>query len=313
MAPTGSWPVQIATNSLDPATLPITSTTSTTSTGSSTGSSAGSSTTTSHSPSPSPNGNGGSSPTGAIAGGVAGVVIALILLAFLLFFCRRRRRKANRPTPPPDDIDAFDDRDLDSHAMIDPYRPLTYPAPGSGSLAGQAESSHRYSTSTFTSAGVAGLGLVSPHQGYDFSDIGSSTCSREAEPRPIKGEPAPQRPPSHPKAGEAGDSFRSDSSSGSGVNLITFSPGQPRGALQIINHDAEDEANMPVLPPGAAHGNGNGDGRRRNRVIPSGPVPPGGFRRHADAGRLDSGENAPVASGEIIDLPPTYSEVPRGG
>ena len=290
VAPPASWPVAIGTNTLGSATLPITSAAATASS----------------SASPRPESDSSGLSAGGIAGLAIGVIAGVALIALLLFFLWRRRRR-QRESLPTERTDAFD-VDPDSHAMIEPYRPLSYPAPGSGLLAEQQETSQRDSMGTFTSAGFAGLGAPSPRpHGYSDGEVSPS-----ARPLPTKNQ-SPSAPPlsipSPPslKAAEASGSFNSTSSANSRANLIDHSP-QHRGGLQITNHDAADEAVLPALPPGAVHGNGSGEGRRRSRQTQANS---GGFRRHADAGRLDGGENAPVERGEIIDLPPMYQEVPR--
>lgn len=176
----------------------------------------------------------------------------------------------------------------------------TYPPGTARTASGQrhAPDSPRYGYSALSAAELAG-------EDPDYLRSGIP-----AGPMPSK---TPAIPSFHPSSSSSSQTPPQTISAGKFDTLSH--PSTPRqsqhptgsaGALRVVNHGDNDR---PELPPGAgyddnprhsfnarrgsagyAHGGSGGDGGAP------------GFRRHADAGRVQQ---------DVVDLPPLYTDVPR--
>ena len=293
IAPTGQWPVGLATNTLPVATLPVTA----------------------------PAGPKKGLSSGEIAGVVIGVVAALaILLLALWFLLRRRRRRRNEAhrvaSHEVDLADRADGTSMTGMSRMDNTSTThvieTYPQLNpfqQDQRSNSAGSSVGENAPTVTTAGLAGLGAGLPIHRQAHDEDGRASGPGVAGPLPLK---TPHRLPEPPTPAS---SSRSQSVHAMKSDLLNRSPDiapslpvqqAPAGAMRIVNHD--DPYGLPALPPGARHDDPSRDPRRRGpgrRSMETGPT----FRRHEDAGRL------PVTrrEEEIVDLPPLYTDVPRDG
>ena len=284
MAPTGQWPVGLATNTLSMATLPVTERAS-----------------------PHSKLSGG-----AIAGVVIGSIAGLAILAFALWFLlrRKRRREAASREIKGHDVDLADEpgmvrtRSVSASHVIEPYRALD--PFDSGPTRSPHDSFHDLTSTdgaTTTSAGFAGLGAGLAGQrsrpsGEDMRPSGPGVAG--PLPRKESSSSTPQSPLTATSSRPSSHALKNDllgPSPSSPISPVTPAGPPLPGAMRVINHD--DPAALPALPPGARL-----DERERRRREPmAGPT----FRRHEDAGRV------PVTrrEEEIVDLPPLYTDVPR--
>ena len=283
VAPTGSWPVGLATNTLAVATQPA-----------DTGS----------------NDLSG----GAIAGIVIGVIAALLILAGLLLWLlrRRKRRREQDELTRPASVDlGEDDNGHDPYAnpqaapMIEPYRPVgsfVVPTHREDSPPGESRSSsYPPDSGTFVPALEAGR---------DSSYADEESGPGVAGPLPSKStRPFPVQPLSHRVSGtETSRTSQSQRDSGKAPSNVHISTNTNTGSgaelggvrsMRLANPDSPTASSLPSP-------------RAQRRSMPTdSPSSPRGptFRRHEDAGRV----SYPDPSDDVVDLPPLYTEVPRDG
>lgn len=291
IAPTGQWPVGLATNTLSPATLPVTERAD----------------------------PGADLSGGAIAGIVIGALAGLVILALALWFIlrRRRRREAATQKIASHDVDLADEtamvrtRSTSTSHMIEPYRSLDpFDNQQQALDTGNTPRDDTGDGGTITSAGFAGLGAgvgagLAGQRSRSSGDDARLSGPGVAGALPQKGSHTSQSPSTSSQP--ANQTLKNELLSGGTPGMETsIGTTTAPGAMRVVNHD--NPASIPTLPPGARLDDRERERERerRRRDPLAGPT----FRRHEDAGRIPDMRGREE---EVVDLPPLYTDVPRDG